>query len=211
MVNPEIAAIVYGLASAASWGAGDFSGGFATKTGSVLGVLIVGSSVSVVLLSICALWFGSPAPDLFSFSAGALAGITGVIGLAALYKGLANAQMGIVAPVAAVTTAALPVLFGMFLEGLPLTIQLIGFFMAFAAIWLLSIPEKSQKFHWRQISLPITAGILLGLSMIFIDQVGELNSVELQRHIIPELSKCSSKFILNLDIHFIGSTPVVFQ
>jgi len=48
-----------------------------------------------------------------------------------------------------------------------------GFLAAFAAIWLLSTPEKSQKIQWRQVSLPITAGILLGLSMIFIDQAAD--------------------------------------
>jgi drug/metabolite transporter (DMT)-like permease len=173
MANPEIAAIIYGIVSAVSWGAGDFSGGFATKSGSVLGVLFVGYLVSVVLLTICALWLGSPLPNLFSFAAGALAGVTGLIGLAALYKGLASGQMGIVAPLAAVTTAALPILLGMFLEGFPTSLQIMGFLVAFTAIWLLSVPEKSQEFQWRQITLTITAGIFLGLSLILIDQAAE--------------------------------------
>jgi hypothetical protein len=50
MANPEKAAIIYGLVSAASWGSGDFTGGFATKSSSVAGVLLVGSIVGVVLL-----------------------------------------------------------------------------------------------------------------------------------------------------------------
>lgn len=173
MANPEIAAIIYGLVSAVSWGAGDFSGGFATRSGSVLGVLFVGYLVSVALLTACALWLGSPLPNLFSFAAGALAGVTGLIGLAALYKGLASGQMGIVAPLAAVTTAALPIVLGMFLEGLPASLQIIGFLVAFAAIWLLSMPDKAQEFQWRQMTLPITAGIFLGLTLILIDQAVE--------------------------------------
>ncbi len=173
MTTPEIAAIIYGLVSAVSWGAGDFSGGFATRSGSVLGVLFVGYLVSVVLLTICALWLGSPLPNLFSFAAGALAGVTGLMGLAALYKGLAGGQMGIVAPLTAVTTAVLPILLGMFLEGFPARLRIMGFLAAFTAIWLLSVPEKSQEFQWRQISLPITAGIFLGLSLILVDQAAE--------------------------------------
>ena len=95
MSNPEIAAVIFGLVSAASWGAGDFSGGFATKSSSVLGVLLVVYGVSIVLLSICAFWFDSPVPNRFSLMAGSLSGVTGVVGLTALYKGLASGQMGI--------------------------------------------------------------------------------------------------------------------
>jgi drug/metabolite transporter (DMT)-like permease len=173
MVNPEIAAVIYGLVSAASWGAGDFSGGFATKSGSVLGVLLVGYLVSVALLTVCALGLGSPLPNTFSLAAAALAGITGLIGLAALYQGLAGGQMGIVAPLAAVTTAILPVLLGWFLEGFSSILQLVGFLVAFTAIWLLTVAEKSEKVGLRQLGLPIAAGIFLGLSLIFIDQAAE--------------------------------------
>ena len=173
MASSEIAAIIYGLISAASWGSGDFTGGFATKSSSVLGVLFIGYIVSVSLLSICALWLGSSLPNLNSLASGAMAGVTGLIGLAALYRGLAVGQMGIVAPLAAITTASLPVIFGIFLEGLPSTIQILGFLVAFTAIWLLSVAEKSQKVQFRQLKFPITAGIFLGLSLIFIDQAAE--------------------------------------
>jgi len=173
MVNPEIAVIIYGLVSAASWGSGDFTGGFATKSSSVAGVLLIGYSVSVALLSVSALWLGSPRPDIYSIVYGTMAGVTGLIGLAALYKGLASGQMGVVAPLAAVTTATLPVFWGIYSEGFPSSIRLMGFLVAFAAIWLLSTPEDSQKFRLRQVRLPITAGIFLGLSMIFIDQAAE--------------------------------------
>jgi drug/metabolite transporter (DMT)-like permease len=173
MANPEIAAIIYGLVSAASWGSGDFAGGFATKSSSVAGVLLVGYIVSSVLLSICGLWLGSPPPNIYSSAAGAMAGVAGLIGLAALYKGLAGGQMGIVAPLAAVTTATLPVFFGMVLEGLPSSLKGMGFLAAFAAIWLLSVAENSHKIQLRLMRLPITAGIFLGLSLIFIDQAAE--------------------------------------
>jgi drug/metabolite transporter (DMT)-like permease len=173
MANPDTAAIIYGLFSALSWGAGDFSGGFVTRSGSVWGVLFIGYIFSVFLLSLSALWLGGPVPDLFSLAAGSLAGITGLIGLAALYKGLAGGQMGIVAPIAAVTTAALPILLGTFMEGFPSSLQMTGFIIALAAIWLSSAAEKSQGFQWRQISLPITAGIFLGISLILVDQAAE--------------------------------------
>jgi len=140
-------------------------------------VLFVGYLVSVVPLTICTLWFGRPLPILFSFAAGALAGVAGLIGLAALYKGLARGQMGIVAPLAAVTTAVLPILLGMCLEGFPARLQIMGFLAASAAIWLLSVPETSQEFQWRQIYLPIAAGIFLGLSLILFDLAAEQSAL----------------------------------
>ena len=111
MANQEILAITYGLASAASWGAGDFSGGFITKTSSVFSVLLIGNITGVALLVFSALWMGSPMPGIDSLVVGALAEICSVFGLAALCKGLADGRMGVVAPVAAVVTAVLPVVF----------------------------------------------------------------------------------------------------
>ena len=169
MIGQEIIAVIYGLAAAVSWGAGDFSGGFATKTCSVYGVLLVANVTGLVLLSICVLLVGSPAPHLYFLLLGAAAGIFYFLGLAALYKSLASGRMGLVAPLTAVIAAVLPVLFAMFWEGLPSSLQSIGFVVAFAAIWLLSVPERTQKVNWRKFGLPAAAGLCFGLTFIFID------------------------------------------
>jgi len=173
MANQEILAVTYGLASASFWGTSDFSGGFVTKTSSVFGVLLVANITGIVLLAICALWVGSSVPDIYSFVFGASAGIAGLIGLAAFYKGLANEHMGMVASLAAVISAALPVIFGMLMEGFPSNRQIVGFAAAFAAIWHLSVSEKSHTIRWRQLSLPATAGIGFGFAFILIDQAVE--------------------------------------
>jgi len=173
MVNPDILAVAYGLGAACSWGTSDFSGGFVTKTSSVFGVLLVANMTATVLLAICALWFGGPVPDITSLIFGALAGMVGFIGLAAFYKGLANEHMGMVASLAAIISAALPVLFGMLVEGLPSNRQIVGFAAAFAAIWHLSVSEKSHSIQWRQLGLPATAGIAFGFAFILIDQAVE--------------------------------------
>ena len=173
MANQNILAVVYGLASASSWGTSDFSGGLVTKTSSVFGVLLVANTAGIFLLIICSLWFGGPVPDINSFIFGASAGIAGLIGLAAFYKGLANAHMGMVASLAAVISAALPVLFGVLMEGFPSNRQIAGFAAAFAAIWYLSVSEKSHTIRWRQLTLPITAGIGFGFAFILIDRAVE--------------------------------------
>ena len=173
MANQEILAVTYGLGSASFWGTSDFSGGFVTKTNSVFGVLLVANISGIVLLTICALWVGSPVPDRASIILGTLAGIGGLIGLAAFYKGLASEHMGMVASLAAVISAALPVLFGMLMEGFPSNRQIAGFAVAFAALWYLSVSEKSHTIRWRQLSLPVTAGIGFGIAFILIDQAVE--------------------------------------
>ncbi len=173
MANQNILAVVYGLASASSWGTSDFSGGLVTKTSSVFGVLLVANTAGIFLLIICSLWFGGPVPEINSFIFGASAGIAGLIGLAAFYKGLANAHMGMVASLAAVISAALPVLFGLLIEGFPSNRQIAGFAAAFAAIWYLSVSEKSHTIRWRQLTLPVTAGIGFGFAFILIDRAVE--------------------------------------
>jgi drug/metabolite transporter (DMT)-like permease len=170
MPNPEILAITYGLASASFWGTSDFTGGFVTKTSSVFGVLLVANSTGILLIIICALWAGSPVPDLYAVIYAGLAGVAGLVGLASFYKGLAVDHMGMVASLTAVISAALPVLFGMLIEGFPSNTQIIGFAVAFVAIWHLSVSEKSSTIQWRQLRLPIAAGIGFGLAFIFFDQ-----------------------------------------
>jgi drug/metabolite transporter (DMT)-like permease len=166
-------AIVYGLASAVSWGTGDFSGGIAAKKSSVYGVLLVVNIIGLLLLSVCVLLSGSPAPDTYFLLMGAAAGISSFFGLAALYKSLAGGQMGIVAPLTAVVAAVMPVFFGMIREGYPSRYQALGFMIAFAAIWLLAAPDKSQGNRLRQLCLPAAAGLCFGLTFIFIDQAAE--------------------------------------
>jgi len=173
MANQNFIAVAYGLASASFWGTSDFSGGFVTKTSSVFGVLLVANIAGLVLLTVCALWFGGPLPDVYAFIFGVSAGIAGLIGLAAFYKGLASEHMGMVASLAAVISAAMPVLFGMVMEGFPSYRQIVGFAAAFVAIWHLSVSDKSHKIRWRQLGLPAAAGLGFGLAFILFDQAVE--------------------------------------
>lgn len=131
-------AILYGLASAASWGAGDFSGGLATKRSNVYGVIILSQVVGGTLLAILALTTMEAIPPPENLVLGAMAGICGVFGLVALYSGLSRGRMGVVAPVSAVVTAILPVIVSFFTEGLPSVWKMIGFGIALVAVWLLA-------------------------------------------------------------------------
>ena len=137
-MGSELLAIVYGLASAASWGAGDFSGGLATKRSNVYSVVILSQVVGGILLAILALTTMESIPPPENLILGATAGICGAFGLVALYSGLSKERMGVVAPVSAVVTAILPVMVSFFTEGLPSIWKMVGFGVALVAVWLLA-------------------------------------------------------------------------
>jgi drug/metabolite transporter (DMT)-like permease len=137
-VNRELLAVLLGLGSAATWGAGDFAGGLASRRGSVLAVLAVGQLAGVSLLAAVAIAAGEAAPPREGLLWSAAAGVAGAAGLAALYRGLAVGRMGIVAPVSAVLSAAIPVAAGALQEGLPPAAKLLGFALGLAGIWLVA-------------------------------------------------------------------------
>src|SRR5918995_953822 len=68
----------------------------------------------------------------------ALAWVIGAVALLALYGGVASGRMGVVAPVAGVLGATIPVVAGILLEGLPQPIVLAGIGLAIIAVVLVS-------------------------------------------------------------------------
>jgi drug/metabolite transporter (DMT)-like permease len=139
----------------------------------VTSVVIVSQIVGGLFLASLALLFREALPSPTSLLMGVLAGIGGVIGLLALYGGLANGRMGVVAPLAAVISAALPVLLSLFTEGLPKPTQLAGFVLALLAVWLLS----GMGWRWQtavprqELAYAAVAGAGFALFFIFIDRV----------------------------------------
>jgi drug/metabolite transporter (DMT)-like permease len=171
MWDSEALAVVYGLASAASWGAGDFSGGLATRRENVYRVVMLSQVIGGVLLLGVVLWLGEPLPPRGVLIIGGIAGLCGALGLMALYQGLARGRMGVVAPVAAIVTAVLPVGTGILREGWPSLAQLAGFALALVAVWLLAGSGTAAHIQPEELRLAVTAGVGFGLFLVFIDRV----------------------------------------
>ncbi|MBN2111403.1 MAG: DMT family transporter [Methanosarcinaceae archaeon] len=171
MRQMESSAILLGLASAASWGAADFSGGLATRRSSALTVAIISQIIGLILLASSALITEEAIPSSEDILLGALGGISGGIGILVLYHALSISKMGVVAPVAAVFSAMVPVAFGIALEGVPATIQITGFLFAFTGVWLISREEDGSKIATNNLKFPLVAGLGFGLFMIFIDRI----------------------------------------
>jgi drug/metabolite transporter (DMT)-like permease len=153
------------LAGAALWGAGDFSGGIGSKGSNAFGVVVVAHGTGLVCMLALALATGEPIASHTALLWGVAAGFGGGLGLVALYRALAIGQMGINAPVAAVITGALPVLFGAWKEGPPAAIQIAGFGVALVAIWMIALPSRAIG-RPQGIGLAICAGIGFGVYLI---------------------------------------------
>ena len=154
------------------WGAGDFCGGVATKATQVYRVIISSQLVSLILLVILAVVTQEALLPFDQWLLAGAAGIIGAIGMIALYRALAIGQMGVAAPVSAVVAAGVPVIVGSFIEGPPSTAQLIGFGLAFVAVWFIS-RTGSSAIQWRDLGLPIIAGLGFGTFYVLIGTVGQ--------------------------------------
>src|SRR5436309_9493691 len=169
-MNPAFATVIFGLAASLCWGSGDFSGGLASRRANASSVVIAAYAVGFVLLTGLALIWKEAFPSPVDLLWGGLAGLAGVIGLIAFYSALSIGRMGIAAPVSAVLTATLPVLFSAFTEELPSLLQLGGFVLALLAIGLISRPERA-KGRPEGIGLALLAGCGFGCFFILISRV----------------------------------------
>jgi drug/metabolite transporter (DMT)-like permease len=170
----EFSAVFFGLVSAVTWGAGDFSGGMAVKRTNPYGAVIAAHALSLILLLVLGIITGEPVPPLRDWLWGGAAGISGGIGLALLYSALASGQMSVAAPISALVAAALPVMVGVFSEGSPGWGTLIGFGLASTAVWLIS-GGVGLELQPGKLRLPLFAGVCFGAFFIFIHQGSSLS------------------------------------
>ncbi len=174
MINSEALAVTYGIGSAVAWGAGDFSGGFASRKGNLLGVLLISQALGGLLLLLIALLL-ERVPPLSHLFYGLCAGTCGCTGLTFFYKGLAEGRMGIVAPMSALLTALVPIGYAIFHEGLPSGFQMVGIVCVLISVWLLSAADTGLRMTQKEFTLSTIAGLGFGLFFIFIDRANTLS------------------------------------
>lgn len=157
-------AALLALISSVSWGVADFVGGLAARRAGSAQVLAVSYPAGAVVITIFALTI---IPGEFSSSLLSYALITGVIGaiaIALLYAALVRGQMGIVSPITAVMSGAVPVVVGIFRGEQPSSWAFAG--MAMAVIAVILVSQESQH-HGKTppvaILLAIASGTAIGL------------------------------------------------
>ena len=160
--GPGLAVVVFGLASAIAWGAGDFGGGWTSRRAPVLGIAIAVDLIGVTVMIGVALVVREPFPGPATIGLAALAGFFAVAGILGLYTGLAVGRMGVVAPVTGVIAASLPVVAGFIGLGWPAGQVMAGIGLALAAVVLVS-GSTDPAGRPSGIEYAILGGVGLGL------------------------------------------------
>lgn len=137
-------AVALGLAAGISWGVADFLGGLKSRQLNVVVVLVLSQAAGAVLVGVivAARGEGPPEPQLLLY--GVLAGVAGLAGLAAFYRGMAVGAMAVVAPISA-TGAAIPVAVGLSTGDRPGTIQVVGLVLALVGVVLASREPSESR------------------------------------------------------------------
>lgn len=102
--------IMFALASAIVFGAGDFCGGAAARRGGSMGVLLVSLPAGLIPLLVVAAVGGGTRPGALAW--GAASGLAGGVGLLVFYRALAQGPMSVIAPVSGLMAAVVPVVVG---------------------------------------------------------------------------------------------------
>lgn len=161
--------IVLALASAASWGAGDFWGGLLARRLPSLQVVAWSQFFGGIMITAIALLVHAPvSPAILGW--GAVAGVCGLWGVFCLYRGLALGPMAIVSPVSA-CGAIIPLLVSLLFGHPPTAIALLGAVSAFAGVVLASLSSSAEEMRAqpqaRGISLGVVYAILAALGFGF--------------------------------------------
>lgn len=158
------------------YGIGDFVGGEATKRAPAPANVLIAGMIALPLVSIVAVIIGGQA-SAGDWLAGGLAGVSGAIGLVMLFAGLARGKAAAVAPAAAATGAALPVIVGVMLGERPSAVAWIGVAIAIPAIILCSWVADSGSMPGGGIVYGATAGVLFGTYTVIISRTAEASEL----------------------------------
>lgn len=149
-------AALLALFSAVVFGAGDFFGGTASRRNHVLVVVAV-SHVVGLLLILSVAPFMADEITLEDLAYGLGAGLFGAVGIGCLYHALGRGPMAVVAPVTAVSNAALPAIWGIGFGERLTVLHLAGVALGLLAIALVS---RSAEPTGGAATGPVTPGLL---------------------------------------------------
>ncbi len=168
--------IVLAFACAVIYGIADYCGGRSARSASSLIVSLIGQACSLVVGIVVVVVVGTALPAMRELAWGGLAGVASAVALGAFYHALSHGSMTVVAPITAVTSAVLPVVFGLVRGERPHAIAYLGMVLAVAAIALVSgaVGARHVAAQRSTIGFALLGGV--GFAVIFI-ALGETTAV----------------------------------
>jgi drug/metabolite transporter (DMT)-like permease len=134
-----VIAILMAAGSAAFYGAADFLGGLSASRWTAVRATAVSQAAGIPILLIGAAIVDAPAVTSADLAWGFAGGLSGVVGIASYYHALAIGPMSVTAPMAAVTSALLPLGVGLASGERPGVVPLGGALLGVVAVAFLSV------------------------------------------------------------------------
>ena len=159
------------LGSAVLYGSADFFGGLTARRANTIATVFWSQFVGLALLALVLPFLPAATVSSRDWIWGFVAGFSGGIGVALLYRALAVGAMAVVAPTTAVIAAMIPVLFAFVLGERLRLLTMVGVALALVAIALVSRPatdstslEKTKPRGFPPgFGLALLAGVSVGI------------------------------------------------
>jgi drug/metabolite transporter (DMT)-like permease len=165
-------AVVLALSSAVVYGASDFLGGLASRRATVVAVVAFSQLSGLVALLLLLPWLGGPVTHAdLGWAAGA--GLVGATGLVIFFGALSRGVMSVIAPVTAVTAAAVPVLAGLLGGNRIGPVAGAGILLALIAVVLVSAEGGLGQLRTARpasLGAPLAAGTAFGVFFVLLDR-----------------------------------------
>jgi drug/metabolite transporter (DMT)-like permease len=160
------------VSSAVVYGASDFLGGLASRKATVFGVVALSQVAGLVALLALLPWLGGPVTRA-DLGWGAAAGLVGATGLLVFFRALSRGVMSVIAPVTAVTAAAVPVLAGLLGGNRIGAAAGAGILLALVAVVLVSAEGGLGQLRAARpanLGAPLIAGTAFGCFFVLLDR-----------------------------------------
>ena len=161
-------AVTLALCASLAWGFADFGAGVGSRRLPVFVVAAVMQTAGLVVGGVAVAVTGEAFPSGRQVAWAAFAGLVGVGGLAAFYRGLAVGSMGVVGPIST-TAAIVPLAYGLGRGERPSTLQALGVALAVLGVVgasLEHVPETQRRRIGTGVGLALLAAAGFGCSLI---------------------------------------------
>ena len=143
-MSREVISLVLALAASVSWGVSDFLGGLNSRSMAVATILFFTQAIGFVLLLPLAAARGWPDWQGATLLYAVGGSLSGLVGIASMYRGMSIGTISVVAPISA-TGAAVPLITGVLRGERASPLQSIGIVLALVGIVLASLVKTDTE------------------------------------------------------------------